>query len=46
MKNRASSHLLIIFIIVGLEITGYVAIYRAALLRGYETSTIGAVRDL
>lgn len=32
--------------IVGFEIAGYVAIHRAALLRGYETSTIGAVRDL
>jgi cell division protein FtsW (lipid II flippase) len=46
MKNRASSHLLIILVILGLEITGYVAIHRAGLLRGYETSTIGAIRDL
>jgi cell division protein FtsW (lipid II flippase) len=46
MKNRASSHLLIILVILALEITGYVAIHRAGLLRGYETSTIGAVRDL
>jgi cell division protein FtsW (lipid II flippase) len=46
MKNRASSHLLIILVILALEITGYVAIHRAGLLRGYETSTIGAIRDL
>ncbi|HEY6803667.1 MAG TPA: FtsW/RodA/SpoVE family cell cycle protein [Pyrinomonadaceae bacterium] len=46
MKNRASSHLLIILIILGLEITGYLAVHRAGILRGYETSTIGAVRDL
>ena len=46
MKNRASSHLFLILIILGLEITGYLAVHRAALLRGYETSTIGAVRDL
>jgi len=46
LKNRASSHLLLLVIIVGLEITGYLAVHRAALLRGYETSTIGAVRDL
>lgn len=46
MKNRASSHLLLILIILGLEIMGYMAIHRAALLRGYETSIIGAVRDL
>src|ERR1051325_10537202 len=35
-----------ILLILGLEITGYLAVHRAALLRGYETSTIGAVRDL
>ena len=46
MKNRASSHLLFLFFIIGFEIAGYVAIHRAALLRGYETSVIGAVRDL
>jgi cell division protein FtsW (lipid II flippase) len=46
MKNRASSHLFIILLIVILEIAGYWAIHRAALLRGYETSIIGAVRDL
>ena len=46
MRNRASSHLLLILLILGLEITGYMAVHRAGLLRGYETSTIGAVRDL
>src|SRR5882724_11231692 len=46
MKNRASSHLLILVLIVGFEITGYMAIHRSGLLRGYETSVIGAVRDL
>ena len=46
MKNRASSHLLIILLILGLEIAGYIAVHRAGLLRGYETSIIGAVRDL
>src|SRR5215475_3343755 len=46
MKNRASSHLLIILLILGLEIAGYFAVHRAGLLRGYETSLIGAVRDL
>src|SRR6267142_1112219 len=46
MKNRASSHLFIIFLIVILQIAGYAAIHRAGLLRGYETSIIGAVRDL
>ncbi|MBA3568522.1 MAG: FtsW/RodA/SpoVE family cell cycle protein [Pyrinomonadaceae bacterium] len=46
MKNRASSHLLVLLLIAGFEIAGYFGIYRAALLRGYETSIIGAVRDL
>ena len=46
MKNRASSHLFLLLLILGLEITGYLAIHRAGLLRGYETSVIGAVRDL
>jgi cell division protein FtsW (lipid II flippase) len=46
MKNRASSHLFIILLIIGFEIAGYVGIHRAGLLRGYETSVIGAVRDL
>src|SRR6267142_4111859 len=46
MKNRASSHLFIILVILILEVAGYWGIHRAALLRGYETSIIGAVRDL
>jgi cell division protein FtsW (lipid II flippase) len=46
MKNRASSHLILILLILVLEIAGYVAVHRAGLLRGYETSIIGAVRDL
>ncbi len=46
MKNRASSHLLILLAVVGLEIAGYWGIHRGALLRGYETSVVGAVRDL
>ena len=46
MKNRASSHLLIILLIIGLEIAAYFGVHRAGLLRGYETSIIGAVRDL
>ena len=46
MKNRASSHLLGVLLIFLFEISGYWAIHRGGLLRGYETSTIGAVRDL
>ncbi|MDQ3908087.1 MAG: FtsW/RodA/SpoVE family cell cycle protein, partial [Acidobacteriota bacterium] len=46
MKNRASSHLLLLLLIFGFQIAGYVAVYRSALLRGYEPTTVGAVRDL
>jgi len=46
MRNRASSHLFILLILVGLEVAGYLAVHRAGLLRGYETSVIGGVRDL
>jgi cell division protein FtsW (lipid II flippase) len=46
MKNRASSHLLVLLLIVIFEVVGYYAVYRSALLRGYEPSVVGAVRDL
>jgi cell division protein FtsW (lipid II flippase) len=46
MKNRASSHLFVIFLIIAFEVVGYVAVYRAALLRGYEPSVLQAARDL
>src|SRR5204863_1892388 len=46
MKNRASSHLLILLALIVLEIVSYVGIHRAALIRGYDTSWIGAARDL
>src|SRR6266498_2091895 len=46
MRSRLSSHLFLLFALVGIEVVGYMAIHRAALIRGYETSWIGAVRDL
>src|ERR1700681_916220 len=46
MRSRLSSHLVLLFGLLGLEIVGYMAIHRAALIRGYETSWIGAGRDL
>jgi cell division protein FtsW (lipid II flippase) len=46
MRNRASTHLLLLLLIVGLEVVGYVAVYDSALLRGYEPSLVGAARDL
>ena len=46
MKNRASSHLFALLLIIGFEVVGYYAVHRAALIRGYETSLVGAARDL
>src|SRR5438067_13818788 len=46
MKNRLSSHLLLLLGLAVFAIVGYAAIHRAALIRGYETSLIGAARDL
>ena len=46
MRNRLSSHLLILLALVAIEVVGYLAINRASVLRGYETSLIGAARDL
>jgi cell division protein FtsW (lipid II flippase) len=46
MKNRASSHLIALALIFGFQVAGYYAVYRAALLRGYEPTMVGAVRDL
>lgn len=46
MKNRASSHLFALLLIVGFTVVGYYAINRAALIRGYETSWVSGVRDL
>src|SRR5215210_5269469 len=46
MRNRASTHLLLLLLIIGLEVVGYVAVYDSALLRGYEPSVIGAARDI
>ena len=46
MKNRASSHLIALVLIFGFQVAGYVAVYKAALLRGYEPTVVGAVRDL
>lgn len=46
MRNRLSSHLFILLALVAIEVVGYFAIYRSGLIRGYETSWIGAARDL
>src|SRR6266481_6271138 len=46
MRNRLSSHFFVLLLVVVIEVIGYTAIHRAALIRGYETSLIGAARDL
>src|ERR1041385_7033159 len=46
MRNRFSSHVLLLLALVAVEIVGYYAIHRAAMIRGYSTSVIGATRDL
>src|SRR5712671_5311725 len=46
MRNRLSSHFFVLLLLIAIEGVGYYAIHRAALIRGYETSWIGAGRDL
>jgi cell division protein FtsW (lipid II flippase) len=46
MKNRASSHLIVLLLIILFEFAGYYAIHRAALIRGYDPSWLSAARDL
>jgi cell division protein FtsW (lipid II flippase) len=46
MRNRLSSHLFVLLVLIAVEVIGYIAIHRAGLIRGYETSWIGGVRDL
>jgi cell division protein FtsW (lipid II flippase) len=46
MKNKASSHFLVLFIIVLLAAVSHYAIYYGALIRGYETSWVTAFRNL
>ncbi len=46
MKNRASSHILVLFIIVFLTFIAHYSIYYGALIRGYETSWISAGRNI
>ncbi|HYX29401.1 MAG TPA: FtsW/RodA/SpoVE family cell cycle protein [Pyrinomonadaceae bacterium] len=46
MRNRFSSHILLLFALIATEVVGYYAIHRAAMIRGYETSVIGAARDI
>ncbi|MGI8654461.1 MAG: FtsW/RodA/SpoVE family cell cycle protein [Pyrinomonadaceae bacterium] len=46
MKNRASSHLIALLLIILFEFAGYYAVHRAALIRGYDPSWVSGARDL
>ena len=46
MKNRTSSHFFILVLIVIVTAIAHYSIYYGALIRGYETSSISAARNL
>jgi cell division protein FtsW (lipid II flippase) len=46
MKNRTSSHFFILVLIVVVTAISHYSIYYGALIRGYETSSMTAVRNL
>ncbi|MCY7377597.1 MAG: FtsW/RodA/SpoVE family cell cycle protein [Pyrinomonadaceae bacterium] len=46
MKNRASTHVLILLLVVALTAIAHYSIYYGALIRGYETSNLTAGRNL
>ena len=46
MQNRASTHFLILILIVALTAIGHYSIYYGALIRGYETSSLTAERNI
>jgi cell division protein FtsW (lipid II flippase) len=46
MRNRPSAHLLLLVLLIALNLTGYLAVYRAGVLRGFSPSLILALRDI
>jgi cell division protein FtsW (lipid II flippase) len=46
MKNRPSSHFLLLLLLLALDALAYAAIYRAGVTRGYSPSLLLAARDL
>jgi cell division protein FtsW (lipid II flippase) len=46
MRNRPSSHLLLLLLLFALNAVAYLAIYRAGVLRGFSPSLLLAARDL
>lgn len=46
MKNRPSSHLFLLLLLFVLNAVGYLAVYRAGVVRGFAPSMLLAARDL
>ncbi len=46
MRNRPSSHLFLLFLLLALKAVAYLAIYRAGVARGFTPSVLLAVRDV
>ncbi|MBO0861344.1 MAG: FtsW/RodA/SpoVE family cell cycle protein [Chloracidobacterium sp.] len=46
MKNRPSSHFLLLILLFALDALAYITIYRAGVARGYSPSLLLAMRDL
>jgi len=46
MRNRPSSHLFLLFLLLALKAIAYLAIYRAGVARGFTPSVLLAVRDV
>src|SRR5499426_4750480 len=46
MKNRPSSHFLLLILLFALDALAYFTIYRAGVARGYSPSLLLALRDL
>lgn len=46
MQNRTSSHVIILVLIVILAAIAHYSIYYGAMIRGYETSSLSAFRDI
>ncbi|MBX3278887.1 MAG: FtsW/RodA/SpoVE family cell cycle protein [Acidobacteria bacterium] len=46
MRNRPSSHLLLIVATAALNVVAYLAVYRAGVVRGFSPSLVPAARDL
>jgi cell division protein FtsW (lipid II flippase) len=45
MRNRPSSHLLLLLLLIILNLVGYLAVYRSGVLRGFSPSLLLVVRD-